>query len=154
MEDYEYAEIEDKIYSIPREVKPRKKEPPLVVVMNDQCTACSGAPMCVPQCPVDCIHLVYEKHTRRPDRVYVDTDVCIGCLNCFSFEVRPKHINKGDPKENAEKYNNMDLMKKKGVCPWDAIEVHLYEEGVGRSKEFYVQPREALRPVASKEGSG
>jgi len=107
--------------------------------MNDSCTCCSGSPACMPECPVDCIHIMYKDG--RPNRVYVENDVCIGCLNCFSNTVRPKHVNKGDVEENIAAYNAMSLSKKDGVCPWDAIIVRKFEEGDAESEEFYVQPR-------------
>jgi hypothetical protein len=41
---------------------------------------------------------------------------------------------------NCETYNVQDLSQKNGVCPWDAIEIHVFDEGVERSAEFYAQP--------------
>jgi ferredoxin len=143
MADHEHVRIGDSEYAVPVGQKPRKKAPPYIVVMNDNCTCCSGSPMCMPECPVDCIHFVYGEG-RRPERVYVDNEVCIGCLNCFSWELRPKDVNKGDKRENLRRFNSMDLMEKKAVCPWDAIEVHLFDEGAARSREYYEQPKESL----------
>jgi ferredoxin len=114
--------------------------------MNDNCSACAGSPMCMTECPVDCIHIMYDE-TFRPLRGYVDYDTCIGCLNCFSFEIRPKNVNKGDPRENMAIFNDMDLMSKSGVCPWDAIEIHPFEEGRDRSETFHEQPKKSLKPA-------
>ena len=150
MADYEFVKIDGLEYSVPVGQKPRKKAPPYIVVMNDNCTSCAGSPMCMTECPVDCIHIMYEED-HRPQRVYVDNDVCIGCMNCFSYEVRPKVINKGDARENMEKYNLMDLMSKQGVCPWDAIELHFYKEGVERSELFYEQPKKVLEESSTED---
>ena len=146
---YRYEEVDGARYAVPIAPKPRKKEPPLTVVMNDNCSACSGSPMCMTVCPVDCIHIMYDGNM-RPERVYVDYDTCIGCLNCFSFEVRPKHVNKGDRRENLDRFNDMDLMSKKGVCPWDAIEIHEFAAGVEKSTEFYRQPGKAAPAAVTK----
>jgi ferredoxin len=130
----------DLTYSVPASIeKVRAKRPPLVVVMNDSCTSCSGSPACVPQCPVDCIHLIHRDG--RPVRVYVDNDVCIGCLNCFSDTYRPRHVARGDIVAETARLNGMDISRKNGVCPWDAIEVHPFDAGEKRSAEFYEQPR-------------
>lgn len=147
-DDYRYEEIDGTRYAVPLAQRPRKKEPPCTVVMNDNCSACSGSPMCMTECPVNCIHIMHDRNM-RPERVYVDYDTCIGCLNCFSFEVRPKHVNKGDRSENLARFNDMDLKSKNGVCPWDAIEIHEFGPGVERSAEFYAQPSKAApTPVA------
>jgi ferredoxin len=138
MADYEYKTIDGETYAVPKDVRPRKKTPPLVVVMNDNCTSCSGSPMCQTECPVDCIHLVLQEE--RPVRVWVDNDTCIGCMNCVSYEFRPKHVNLGDVEKNCEALNHKDLAEKDGVCPWDAIEILPFEKGVERSKIFYPQP--------------
>ena len=139
MAQYEFKEIDGLTYSVPIDSKPRKKKPPFVVVMNENCTCCSGSPACMAECPVDCIHMVYDRN--RPVRVYVDTEVCIGCMNCLSRSIRPGAMLKGNPGENAERLNKTDLFQKEGVCPWDAIELHEFEEGVERSKKYYPQPR-------------
>jgi ferredoxin len=140
MAEYEHRSVNGLDYAVPKDPKPRKKAPPFVVVMNENCTSCAGSPACQQECPVDCIHMVYDEG--RPARVYVDNDVCIGCMNCLSETYRPKHMLKGDQKANMEGLNKMDLMAKNGVCPWDAIEIHAYAEGVKRSNIFYPQPRQ------------
>ncbi len=139
MAEYIYKDLEGLTYSVPVGQRPRKKQPPFVVVMNENCNSCAGSPMCASECPVDCIHMMYDDST-RPMRVYVDASICIGCLNCFSYEIRTRDLNKGDADENMEKFNEMDLRQKAGVCPWDAIEVHRFEPGVERANEFYGQP--------------
>lgn len=138
MAEYEYKQILDLTYSVPLGQKPRKKAPPLVVVMNENCNCCAGSPVCQSECPVDCIHPIYDEG--RPMRVYCDTSICIGCMNCFSYDVRPKNIIKGDKQANCDNYNDMDLAQKNGVCPWDAIEILPFDVGVERSDEFYYQP--------------
>lgn len=144
MAEYFYEEIGEWTYSVPIGQKPRKKKPPVVIVMNSNCTCCAGSPVCQTECPVDCIHIVYQEG--RPARVYVDNQICIGCMNCFSYEYRPKDVIKGDVKGNSERLNQLDLAAKKGVCPWDAIEVRPFEEGEASSHQFYDQPKEVLPP--------
>lgn len=140
MADYDHKDVGEFTYAVPVEIKKKRaKKPPLIVVMNDSCTCCSGSPACMPECPVDCIHLMYRDG--RPNRVYVDNEVCIGCLNCFSDTFRPKHVIKGDVRANTDELNDMDLSQKDGVCPWNAIEVHPFDPGAERSREFYDQPR-------------
>lgn len=139
MAEYTYKEIDGRSYWVPKTIKPFKKAPPYVVVMNQNCTCCSGSPVCMTECPVDCIHPIYENG--RPWRVYVDYDSCIGCLNCFSYEIRVRNVMQGDAKTNIGNFNAMNLEQKKGVCPWDAIEIQPYKEGLDRGKEFYAQPR-------------
>ena len=58
MADYEYQEVDGLKYSVAVGQRPRKKQPPLVVVMNSNCTSCSGSPGCMTECPVDCIHIM------------------------------------------------------------------------------------------------
>ena len=147
MAEYEQKRLGGLTYSVPKDPRPRKRKPPLIVVMNESCNCCAGSPVCQSECPVDCIHIINEDG--RPHRVYVDNNVCIGCLNCFSYEVRPKNINKGDVDENIKVYNNMDLSQKVGVCPWDAIEIHKFEDGERRSAEFYEQPTSAEPEVSA-----
>lgn len=147
MAEYKYEEIDGVTYAVPIDPKPRKKAPPLIVVMNDHCTACSGSPMCMTECPVDCIHPVFEGE--RPVRVWVDNDICIGCMNCLSYDVRPKNILGPALEANCEELNHKDLSLKNGVCPWDAIELHPFDRGAARSTEFYPQPdllAEAAKP--------
>lgn len=148
MAEYEYKDVDGLVYSVPIDPKPRKKKPPLAVVMNTNCTSCAGSPVCMTECPVDCIHIIYDPD-RRPQRVYVDNDICIGCMNCFSYELRPKDVIKGDQRENSHRLNHLDLMTKKGVCPWDAIEILPFEDAVERSRLFYAQPRAAGEPAAA-----
>lgn len=151
MAEYHKKSISGLVYHVPETIKkPRKKAPPFVVVMNQNCTQCSGASMCVTECPVDCIHPVNDENG-RPVRVYVDNDVCIGCMNCFSYEVRTKHIMAGDKQANMDHFNSTDLFTKKGVCPWDAIEIHEFQEGVERSKLFYTQPQHENSENTGKE---
>ena len=138
--DYDYKKVGGLTYSVPIDPKPRKKAPPLVVVMNESCTSCSGSPACQQECPVDCIHMIYDED--RPVRVYVDNEVCIGCMNCLSRDVRPKDVNKGDVDANIARINATDLFQKAGICPWDAIEIHKFDEGEARSHNFYEQPRQ------------
>ena len=151
MADYTYVTIGDITYSVPAKPRKRAKQPPILIVMNDSCTCCSGSPACMPECPVDCIHVMYRGG--RPYRVYVDNAVCIGCMNCLSDTLRPKHVIKGDVRANSERINAMDLASKDGVCPWNAIEVHPYEAGEARSREFYEQPRRVAEREAEAEAS-
>ncbi len=140
MADYDYDKIDGAIYSVPKSPKPRKKKPPLIVVMNENCTSCSGSPLCVPECPVDCIHIMMSDD-RRPMRVYVDNHACIGCMNCFSFTLRPKNVIKGDAEANAAALNKKSVFDKNGPCPWDAISVYPFDTGAEISEEYYTQPQ-------------
>ncbi|MDP7035284.1 MAG: hypothetical protein QF752_12390 [Planctomycetota bacterium] len=152
MSTYTKTPMEGLDYDTPVSVKPRKKQPPFVVVMNENCTSCAGTPTCLPLCPVSCIHQIYDEG--RPVRVYVDNEICIGCMNCFSDHYRPKNINKGDKSENCEKLNRLDERTKQAVCPWDAIEVQPFDSGVERSSLFYSQPRSVAEEGENEEGDG
>ncbi len=144
MAEPEAVEIEGLTYLVPAEVPARKAKPALLVVINGGCTACSGSPLCKTQCPVDCIHFVCAEG--RPVRVWVDGDVCIGCLNCFSYEIRPRHLRRPDLPSSCAALNATDVFAKAAVCPWDAIEVLPFELGVSRSAQFYPQPHRNGRP--------
>lgn len=124
-------------YALPGKRRQRKVEPPLLVVMNERCTGCSGSPCCAAQCPVDCIHLVYEQG--RPVRVWVDNASCVGCLHCLSYELRPRDVVKGGLAAGCAALNAQDPFAKAAVCPWDAIEVLPFADGVLRSARFYPQ---------------
>jgi len=79
----------------------RKKKPKEMAVITDQCTGCSGSPVCIPLCPVeDCMNLIHDEEHEPFGYIWVDPTKCIGCRKC---------ITKGPG----------------GVlldgCPWDAI---------------------------------
>jgi ferredoxin len=85
-----------------RSVK-RKRKPKILAVINDSCTGCSGAPICITECPVDnCMYEVENPDAPIFNRVYVDPLLCIGCKKC---------ITKGP----------MDTLLE--GCPWDAIDM-------------------------------
>ena len=138
-------------YVIPDEVRPRKVPPPLMVVMNESCTACAGSPSCADPCPVHCIHLVLDQG--RPVRVWVDNAACIGCMSCFSHHVRPKDVLKGDSEANCAALNARNPYQKAAICPWDAIEILPFAAAAERSALFYPQPRtcagRSLSPLRS-----
>lgn len=86
----------------------RKRKPKDIAVINDQCTGCSGAPTCIPLCPVaDCMNLIMDEEHMPFGYIWVDPAKCIGCKKC---------ITKGP-----------DGIWLDG-CPWDAIEMVPTEE--------------------------
>ena len=85
-----------------RDVK-RKRKPKILAIINDACTGCAGAPICVTECPVDlCMFEVANPDAPAFNRVDVDPLLCIGCKKCIS---------KGP----------MDTFLE--GCPWDAIDM-------------------------------
>jgi len=65
-----------------------------------------------------------------------------------------KNVIKGDIKENTARLNNLPENEKVSVCPWNAIEVHPYKDGVEYSKEYYPQARESSTAPEIKEPQG
>ena len=92
----------------------RKRKPKLMAVINEACTGCSGAPICITECPVDlCMYEVKNPHAPVFNLVVVDPLLCIGCKKC---------VTKGP----------MDTLLE--GCPWDAIDmlpIDEYEEKYG-----------------------
>jgi ferredoxin len=81
----------------------RKRKPRTVAVINDYCTGCAGAPVCIVYCPVDMCMFWVPDDTHPPfGKVQVDKSTCIGCAKCAT---------KGP-----------DGIFLDG-CPWDAIEM-------------------------------
>ncbi len=81
----------------------RKRKPKILAVINDACTGCGGAPICITECPVDsCMFEVENPDAPAFNRVDVDPLLCIGCKKCIS---------KGP----------MDTFLE--GCPWDAIDM-------------------------------
>ncbi len=81
----------------------RTKKPRLLAVVNEQCTACAGSPVCQIYCPVDeCMILVPTGDGFPYGRIWVDPLKCVGCKKC---------IGRGP----------------EGIlldgCPWEAIEM-------------------------------
>lgn len=86
----------------------RKRKPKILAVINDNCTGCSGSPVCVTECPVDlCMYEVVNPDAPAFLRIEVDPLLCIGCKKC---------ITKGP----------MDTLLE--GCPWDAIDMVPLEE--------------------------
>ena len=82
---------------------PRKKKPKILAVINDQCTGCSGSPVCVDYCPVgECMYWVPAEEDSHFGIIVVDPMLCIGCKLCTS---------KGPDGGFLE------------GCPWDAIDM-------------------------------
>jgi ferredoxin len=95
--------------------------------------------------------------------VFVDNDKCIGCQMCYSDDLTKIHQHK-ETGEIFYEYNNKfwdgnrkpvdpdavpkrfqlqligtdseDRLDKK-ICPWDAIKMYEYEDGLQRSEYFY-----------------
>ena len=81
----------------------RKRKPPILAVINEQCTGCSGSPACVAYCPVaNCMYWAPDDDHTPFGRIIVDPLLCIGCKLCTS---------KGPDGAFLE------------GCPWDAIDM-------------------------------
>ncbi len=81
----------------------RKRKPKQLAVINESCTGCSGAPVCVQYCPVEaCMFWVPDEDHPPFGRIEVDKATCIGCAKCTS---------KGPDGTFLD------------GCPWDAIDM-------------------------------
>ena len=150
--------------------KPRKGTA-LLAVMDENCSSCAGSPLCEAHCPVDhCINLLYEELPQgglKPYRVFVDNDKCIGCQMCYSDDLTKIHQHKETGEiyyEYANRYYDSnkkpispDAMPKKiqlqligtesedrldkKICPWDAIKMYEFDEGLEASAFFYDQSK-------------
>ena len=81
----------------------RKRKPPEMAVIQDNCTGCAGSPVCRELCPVDeCMQLVHDDRNNPFGYIWVDPLKCIGCKKC---------ITKGTMGTQTE------------GCPWDAIKM-------------------------------
>lgn len=153
------------------EAKKARKGTALLAVMNENCSSCAGSPICEAHCPVDnCINLLYEELPGggyKPYRVFVDNDKCIGCQMCYSDDLTKIQQHK-ETGELFYEYNNRfydrnrkpidpdnvpkriqlqligteseDRLDKK-ICPWDAIKMHEFEDGLERAEYFYDQSK-------------
>ena len=152
---------------MPDEPTKKRKGTALLAVMDENCSSCAGSPICEAHCPVDeCINLLYEELPQgglKPYRVFVDNDKCIGCQMCYSEDLTKIHQHKEtgelfyeyggrfyDSDKNPLKPDAVpkkfqlqligteseDRLDKK-ICPWDAIKMYEYEDGLERSSYFY-----------------
>jgi ferredoxin len=81
--------------------KRRKRKPPKIAQIQDNCTGCAGSPVCQTLCPVeDCMQLVHDDEHSPFGYIWVDPLKCIGCNQCTT---------KGKLGTMIE------------GCPWDAI---------------------------------
>ena len=149
------------------EAAKKRKGTALLAVMNENCTSCAGSPLCEVHCPVDdCINLLYEEMPGgglKPYRVWVDNDKCIGCQMCFSDDLTKVHEHKDSgevffeygnrfydsqkkplAKEEEPKKSDLQLIGTdsedrldKKICPWDAISMVEFDDGLEISKLFY-----------------
>jgi ferredoxin len=145
----------------------KRKGTALLAVMDENCSSCAGAPLCEAHCPVDdCINLLYEELPQgglKPYRVFVDNDKCIGCQMCYSDDLTKIHQHKETGEIYYEYANRFydsnkrpvqpDAMPKKiqlqligtesddrldkKICPWDAIKMYEYDEGLAMADFFY-----------------
>jgi len=145
----------------------KRKGTPLLAVMDENCSSCAGAPLCETHCPVDdCINLLYEELPGgglKPYRVWVDNDKCIGCQMCYSDDLTKVHRHKESGEIYFEYGNRFfdsskqavpaDKMPKKfqlqligtesedrldkKICPWDAIKMYEFDEGLEVAEYFY-----------------
>jgi len=157
------------------ETTKKRKGTALLAVMDENCSSCAGSPICEVHCPVDdCINLLYEELPQgglKPYRVWVDNDKCIGCQMCYSDDLTKIHQHKesgeiyyeygGRFYDSSKKPIEKDAMPKKfqlqligtesedrldkKICPWDAIKMVEFDEGVEASKYFY--DREKIKEV-------
>jgi len=149
------------------EVAKKRKGTALLAVIDENCSSCAGSPLCEVHCPVDeCINLLYEELPEgglKPYRVWVDNDKCIGCQMCYSDDLTKIHRHKETGEIYYEYANRFyDSSKKvlasdqvpkkfqlqligtesedrldKKICPWDAIKMYEFEEGLEVSQYFY-----------------
>ena len=149
------------------EEKKKRKGTTLLAVIDENCSSCAGSPLCELHCPIEnCINLLYEETPARglkPYRVWVDNNKCIGCQMCYSDDLTKVHRHKetdeifreyaGRYYDSAQQPLEADQIPKKflleligtesedrldkKICPWDAIKMYEFDEGVERSKYFY-----------------
>ena len=145
----------------------KRKGTALLAVMNENCSSCAGSPLCEAHCPVDnCINLLYEELPQgglKPYRVFVDNDTCIGCQMCYSDDLTKiqQHKETGEifyeynsrffdsnrkpvPPDAVPKRVQLQLIGTesedrldKKICPWDAIKMYEFEDGLAMSENFY-----------------
>ena len=145
----------------------KRKGTALLAVMDENFSSCAGSPLCEVHCPVDgCINLLYEQLPQgglKPYRVFVDNDKCIGCQMCYSDDLTKIQQHK-ETGEIFYEYNNRffdnnrkpvppdavpkrfqlqligteseDRLDKK-ICPWDAIKMYEFDDGLAVSEYFY-----------------
>lgn len=149
------------------ETTKKRKGTALLAVMDENCSSCAGSPLCELHCPVEgCINLLYEELPQgglKPYRVWVDNDKCIGCQMCYSDDLTKIHQHKETGEFYYEYANRFyDAAKKplapeampkkfqlqligtesedrldKKICPWDAIKMYEFDEGLEVAKYFY-----------------
>ena len=149
------------------EATKKRKGTALLAVMDENCSSCAGSPLCEAHCPVDeCINLVYEELPQgglKPYRVMVDNDKCIGCQMCYSDDLTKvqQHKETGEifyeyggrfydsnrnpvPPDAVPKRFQLQLIGTesadrldKKICPWDAIKMYEFEDGLEVSQFFY-----------------
>lgn len=149
------------------EAPKKRKGTALLAVMDENCSSCAGSPLCELHCPVDeCINLLYEELPQgglKPYRVWVDNEKCIGCQMCYSDDLTKIHQHKESgeifyeygnrfydqnkkplPPEAVPKKFQLQLIGTesedrldKKICPWDAIKMYEYDEGLEASQYFY-----------------
>ncbi len=149
------------------EAAKKRKGTALLAVMDENCSSCAGSPLCEVHCPVDdCINLLYEELPQgglKPYRVWVDNDKCIGCQMCYSDDLTKVHQHKESgeifyeyasrfydssrkplPPDRVPKKFQLQLIGTesedrldKKICPWDAIKMVEFDEGLELSQYFY-----------------
>jgi ferredoxin len=149
------------------EAAKKRKGTALLAVMDENCSSCAGSPLCEVHCPVDdCINLLYEELPQgglKPYRVWVDNDKCIGCQMCYSDDLTKVHQHKESgeifyeyagrfydssrkplPPDRVPKKFQLQLIGTesedrldKKICPWDAIKMYEFDEGLELSQYFY-----------------
>jgi ferredoxin len=145
----------------------QRKGTALLAVMDENCSSCAGSPLCEAHCPVEgCINLLYEELPQgglKPYRVFVDNDNCIGCQMCYSDDLTKvqQHKETGEifyeynsrffdsnrkpvPPDAVPKRFQLQLIGTesedrldKKICPWDAIKMYEFDDGLEASEYFY-----------------
>jgi hypothetical protein len=120
----------------------KRKGTALLAVMDENCSSCAGSPLCEAHCPVD---------------------KCIGCQMCYSDDLTKiqQHKETGEifyeynsrffdkdrkpvPPDAVPKRIQLQLIGTesedrldKKICPWDAIKMYEFDDGLEVSEYFY-----------------
>ena len=109
----------------------KRKGTALLAVMNESCSSCAGSPICEAHCPVDdCINLLYEE---LPGGIFYEY------ANRF-YDANRKPV----PPDAVPKRFQLQLIGTesedrldKKICPWDAIKMYEFDDGLVMSEYFY-----------------
>ena len=145
----------------------KRKGTALLAVMDENCSSCAGSPICEAHCPVDdCINLLYEETAagrsealpgvRRQRQMHRLPDV----LQRRSHQNPAAQRDRRDflrvqqplfrqnrkpvPPDAVPKRFQLQLIGTesedrldKKICPWDAIKMYEFDDGLEASEYFY-----------------